>query len=138
MYRVSFVALMLITFVIATGTWYFIFYCRAPLVFNKPVVVHGTSFSPGEYLTYTLDYCKHTDAPFKVYRSWKDGYQYNSPVIRGAGIDNQVCAITKIQILVPKVPPSKAYRLYLSWEYKVGPFLSRTVRMSTKSFEITE
>ena len=137
-YRVSFGLLLTITMVVAIGTWYFVFYCKKPLTFNAPIAIDGGIYKPGDVLTYTLDYCKHTDAPFKVFRTWKDGYLYNAPVLYGAGISGKSCTITKIHIVIPDTPPSKTYRLYLVWEYNVGPFLTRTVRASTRSFEIID
>jgi len=130
--------LMFISLTIIGGTGYFLFYCKNPLVLRSPVTLNATKFAPGDVLTYTLDYCKHTDASFSVYRTWQDGYVYQSPTVRGAGIAEHECGIVNVNIIVPDTPPSKLYNLNIVWRYRVGPFLNRYVRRTVGPFEITK
>lgn len=92
-------------------------------------VVHG-----GEYLQYTVDYCKYTDITPKVTRYFVDEIKYLISDNEVAVKKDKGCGITNIFLYIPKGLPPDVYQIELIYHYKVNPIREINVVSHTEKF----
>jgi len=108
---------------------------KTPLVFNSDVKVLTPKVRSGEYISYSLDYCKNVSLPATLTKEFIDGVIFATPPIV---VNNpKGCNKTVGQTLVPNLP-SGIYELRFSYIYKLNPIKEVTVVTTSTKFEIME
>lgn len=103
--------------------------------FNQPyATVTNKVISTGDFLEYTLDYCKYTKLDAEIHRSFIDGVIYLTT--DGIADVKEGCGKQKIRMYVPRAMAEGKYRLLITREYHVNPIRTVTIRYLTEEFEV--
>jgi len=103
----------------------------------KGLKVLDTEIEVGEYLEYSLDYCKDKQYEFlraQVQLSFRDGVIYNLPLESGPLVSG--CTQALFVLRVPAVPEGK-YHLEMVREYSVNPLRKVEVRAVSNVFKVS-
>lgn len=104
---------------------------------NTPYPVKDKTLYQGEYLEYTVDYCKYTDIePESVERDFVDGIIFKSIDAR-ANI-RPGCNVAKPKSIVPTTLPPGDYHLEITVTYRANPIRDITYTNKTETFTVLE
>jgi hypothetical protein len=118
------------------GYWYFHTYNPVEF-YNLPHEIENENkiVKSGDYLIYSVDYCKHVDITPQISKSFVDGIVYVIPDTVGASFPIG-CGVNRIQIYVPKALPPGVYHLKIVFKYQVNPIKSVTYNLATENFTV--
>jgi hypothetical protein len=129
-------ATLLITTVFICVVAYWLLYPYKLLeIKNNPVPISATTVEGGEYISYTLDFCRFTDLPATVTRQFIDGVVYTTPTIIVQ--DTARCGSRETLVRVPPTLLPDTYHMHIIIQIKVNPIRTMTYRFETQPFEIT-
>lgn len=108
--------------IIVIGFWVFVPY--QTITFNNDPVyeLNKLEIRQGETVSYSIDYCKYTDAIPTVKKIFEDGIVFVSEdtrAILGIGCHKQ-----SIPLYIPMTLPPGRYRLGIELTYKVNPIIN--------------
>lgn len=121
---------------IIVGYWYFHTY--TPVKFTDlphKIENENKTVKSGDYLVYTVEYCKYVDISPQISKSFVDGIIYTIPDSVGANFPVG-CGINHIQIYVPKALPPGVYHLKVVFKYQVNPIKAVTYTLATENFTV--
>jgi hypothetical protein len=97
--------------------------------------VDKTIYSPGDRITYTLNYCKTRNMPGILLRALVDGFRMTYEP-KGGNLPVGCHTINVNDLEIPSFIPSGIYHLDMSAEYKINPLKSFIVNYRTVDFLI--
>lgn len=106
------------------------------LTFNEsPFKVGSNVVKAGGVLTYTSNYCKYTDLPVTVSRTFQNAIVFSTPT----EITNRPtgCHTISIQVNVPSELPPGNYHLVNVYQYPPNPLRIITIQENTEEFTVT-
>lgn len=102
---------------------------------SKPIPVLTQKVEPGDPLEYELDYCKYTNRPSRVHRSFMDGQ-----IILLQDSDGKLptgCHKTLVKTaIVPETINPGEYYLDVSVDYAINPLRTITTHYRTSMFTV--
>jgi hypothetical protein len=102
---------------------------------NPPAVINEIHYDvqevrPGDSITYSLDWCKRTNAPVTVSRAWIGTFlEVQPPQDPSTGrrpVLGRGCYVTPVRIPIPALNPGE-HKMRVSYIYEVNPLIVRTV-----------
>lgn len=94
------------------------------------------SVRQGGYVAYTSNFCKYTDLPATVSRSFVNGIIFNTPSTTTNRQEG--CHQMSIRVIVPPELIPGLYHIEIIYEYQVNPIRKVTIKRSTDNFNVTE
>lgn len=91
----------------------------------------------GEYLSYTIDYCKNNELTPQVSTSFVDGIIYTTPRDPQAFYPKG-CHIKNFLIYIPKALPAGSYYIQHNYHFKVNPIRTIDIEAKTINFMVLE
>jgi hypothetical protein len=92
-------------------------------------------YQAGETMFVHFMFCKYTDAPLKIYKTWKNKITYSEIPEDVAGGRSDECDEVDAPVLVPNINPGN-YSLHFKFEYQINVFRTRSLEFSTQEFTI--
>jgi hypothetical protein len=135
--RMSYLSLALTAFLLGL-IFYWMLKPYDPITFERDIFkVHKTQVKQGDYLSYELKYCKDNELTPVVETSFVDGIIYKTPKSPQPFLE-EGCHTKVFLIYIPKALPESEYILTHTYEFKVNPIRTVTVKAITESFEVAK
>lgn len=111
---------------------------RVPVeYFNEPIPVEGADLQPGDTLYVLPEFCRHTDAPVTIYRSFRNALVYESPEQTTGGADAGECGQARLPVTIPEtLPGDDEYTIHWRFVYQVNPLAQRVVNVVSEPFYV--
>lgn len=107
-----------------------------PLQITEPLQFTQESFAPGDQALLPFSFCKSTDAPGEMRRSWvsSTGESWLLPSV-SLSYASPECRERTLRFEVPPLPAGQ-WALHLTFVYRVNPLAERVVDVQTEYIEI--
>lgn len=107
-----------------------------PIKFNNlPFKVDVQKIKPGEYIIYTVDYCKNSKVVADVDKTFVDGIIYTIPKEPQPFLE-EGCHSKQFFMYVPKALPPGIYTIKGVYTFQVNPLKKVSVYTETQKFEV--
>jgi hypothetical protein len=103
--------------------------------FNMPI--ENVTVVPGDTIQYSIYWCKYTDAPAKIRRTWVNEIVDSQPLVQPAVV-KAGCRHTNIDAKIPDTLRPSVYDLVVTFEYQVNPLMVRDVTFRVPNITIVE
>jgi len=125
------------SFFVLAVLWLFVYYENPPLeVYHLPFEV-GKEYKQGDSIAVTVDFCKFTNAPAKIYRTWVGKKQrFITKPYKISGASKGECDDYILTLRIPKNLPPDEYIIKQKMEYNIFPFMKRYVVTTTTPFVV--
>jgi len=129
--------LVIISVMLIGGTYLFAFHENPPIeFFNQPFPVTKESYSGGETVVVTVQYCKHTTSAYIRNLSFVDGLVFSIPESRRGGATLGCDTVDVSSVTIPETLPPGNYYLRGKNEYEVNFLATRVVEWTSEVFEV--
>jgi hypothetical protein len=122
-------------FLILLGYWEFWPNNILTIENSQKISVDKTSYSPGDRITYTLNYCKTKTISGNSLRALVDGFRMTYEPIKG-NLPIGCHTININDLTIPTFIPGGTYHLDMSIEYDINPLRSIIINYKTVDFLI--
>jgi len=122
------------------GIIYFgVFHERVPIEYlNSPFPVEPAEIKSGEQLLIYAEWCRYTDVPVTIYRTFiSDDQQYPTLPTEYGGAERG-CGSATLPVHIPNNLPVGTYHVHYRMTYLVNPIAMRVVDVETQEFTITD
>jgi hypothetical protein len=116
-------------------SFYWYFFPKMPITFSGVHKVLTPVVEGGEYLSYTVNYCKDTNVIPSISKSFVDGIVYDVPLIISESF-RAGCGSIVAQIYIPKTLSKGMYYLQTTYHYQVNPIRDISIVTTTEKFEV--
>jgi len=120
--------------IMSVATFWLVYPYTVTDMYNQPFPVDKEIYKSGEYITYTVDYCKYHPISPTLSRSFVDGLIYNIPDSIG-NIYTPGCGSTKVLIYIPIALPPGQYAVHTTFRWSVNPL--KTIETTTRTQKFT-
>jgi hypothetical protein len=97
--------------------------------------VNKSIYRSGETMFVYFEFCKYTNAPVKVYRTWRNTILYPEHPEEMVGAHSGECGEINMPVVIPNINPGN-YSLHFKFEYEINLFQTRCLEYSTQEFVI--
>jgi len=117
--------------------FYWTFYPYKTLEFKQDTFpVENKVIDPGGNLIYSVDYCKYTDLPATVSRSFADSLLF--PMQSMTTNNRKGCGVNRVVIPIPESLELGDYFMIIRYQYQVNPIRQITLVKQTDGFTVTD
>lgn len=111
---------------------------KPPIDFlEMPIKVEKDTYRPGDTILLHIKACRHTDVPFTVYRTFRDGLIFAVPPLERSG-SPVGCFDSNLPVEIPEALPVGNYYLFGRTVYQVNLLSERVVEWQTEPFIVTD
>lgn len=130
---ISWVTLILAVGIIGVVIYWLNYPYKTLELLNQPFEVLTPTVKPGDMMVYHVDYCKYTELPAFVNRSFVDGIKFTELLTLSSNPSG--CHELFATLLVPNIPPS-TYYIKTVYQYKVNPIRTITIEATSSAFQV--
>jgi PDZ domain-containing secreted protein len=135
-YAISWVTIILALFLLLVISYWTLF-PKTPIEFEPVHKVINKKVESGDYLAYTVKYCKYLDISPLVSKAFVDGIVYEIPQAVYEAY-KPGCGEVEVMLYVPRNLPPGEYYIQTTHRYQVNPIQTVDIVTRTEQFKVIE